>query len=168
MTSMHTLRHTVHKGSGAPFPCAQCDEVYVGETGRPLKTRITEHKRVVSTGDVRNANAVHCMKTNHSMDCNAAGVVDRASRWRERRIKESVHQEEKDLQHGLGIPLESSVELFNWTYRGLNINIHLIGQNLVRLKLANHCSLCMYKSCHLSFILSFACLTKPVMGEMLH
>ena len=51
-----------------------------------------EHRRVVSTGNVRNANAVHCMKTNHSMDWNAAGVVDRASRWRKKRIKESVHQ----------------------------------------------------------------------------
>ena len=28
--------------------------------------------------------------------------------------------------------------------------------------------LCKYKSCHLSFILSFACLMKPVMGETLH
>ena len=74
----------VDKGVVYQIPCAQCDEVYVGETGRPLKTRITEHKRAVSTGDVRNANAVHCMKTNHSMDWNAAGVVDRASRWRER------------------------------------------------------------------------------------
>ena len=47
------------KGVVYQIPCAQCDEVYVGETGRPLKTRITEHKRVVSTVDVRNANAVH-------------------------------------------------------------------------------------------------------------
>ena len=65
----------VDKGVVYQIPCAQCDEVYVGETGRPLKTRITEHKRAVSTGDVRNANAVHCMKTNHSMDWNAAVVV---------------------------------------------------------------------------------------------
>ena len=87
---------------------------------------------------------------------------------REKNQGECAHQEEKDLQHGLGIPPESSVELLNWTYRGLNINIHLIGQNLVRLKLANHCSLCMNKSWHLSFILSFVCLTEPVMGETLH
>ena len=74
---------------------------------------------------------------------------------REKNQGECAHQEEKDLQHGLGIPPESSVELLNWTYRGLNINIHLIGQNLVRLKLANHCSLCMYKSCHLFFYSQF-------------
>ena len=62
---------------------------------------------------------------------------------REKNQGECAHQEEKDLQHGLGIPPESSVELLipYYIYRGLNINIHLIGQNLVRLKLANHCSL---------------------------
>ena len=76
---------------------------------------------------------------------------------REKNQRECAHQEEKDLQHGLGIPPESSVELLNWTYRGLNINIHLIGQNLVRLKLANHCSLCMYKNCHL-FLYSQFCM----------
>ena len=96
----------VDKGVVYQIPCAQCDEVYVGETGRPLKTRITEHKRAVSTGDVRNANAVHCMKTNHSMDWNSAGVVDRASRWRERRIKESVHiRKGKTFNMDSGFPL---------------------------------------------------------------
>ena len=96
----------VDKGVVYQIPCAQCDEVYVGETGRPLKTRITEHKRAVSTGDVRNANAVHCMKTNHCMDWNAAGVVDRASRWRERRIKESVYiRKRKTFNMDSGFPL---------------------------------------------------------------
>ena len=64
-------------------PCAQCNEVYIGETGRPLKTRISEHKRAVTMGDARNANAVHWMRTGHSMDWKAATVVDRASRWRD-------------------------------------------------------------------------------------
>ncbi len=72
------------------IPCAQCDEVYIGETGRPLKTRISEHKRAVATGGVRNANATHWMKTNHNMDWEAAHVVDRSNRWKERRIKDSV------------------------------------------------------------------------------
>ena len=34
---------------------------------------------------------------------------------REKNHGECAHQEEKDLQHRLGIPPESSVELFNWT-----------------------------------------------------
>ena len=36
------------------------------------------HKRAVATGDVRNANATHWMKTNHNMDWAAAHAVDRS------------------------------------------------------------------------------------------
>ena len=79
------------KGVVYQIPCAQCNEVYIGETGRPLKTRISEHKRAVATGDVRNANATHWMRTNYNMDWGAAHVVDRSNRWQERKIKESVY-----------------------------------------------------------------------------
>ena len=81
----------VDKGVVYQIPCAQCNEVYIGETGRPLKTRISEHKRAVTMGDARNANADHWMRTDHSMDWKGATVVDRASKWREWRVKESVH-----------------------------------------------------------------------------
>ena len=74
------------KGVVYQIPCAQCNEVYIGETGRPLKTRISEHKRAVATGDVRNANDTHWMRTNHNMDWGAAHVVDRSNRWKERKI----------------------------------------------------------------------------------
>ena len=56
------------KGVVYQIPCAQCDEVKQED---PLKTRISEHKRAVATGDVRNANATHWMKTNHNMDWGA-------------------------------------------------------------------------------------------------
>ena len=78
-------------GNKGVVPCTQCDKVYIGETGRTLKIRISEHKRAVATGDARNANATHWMETCHSMDWSAATVVDRSSRWRERKIKESVY-----------------------------------------------------------------------------
>ena len=98
-TEVHTEGST-HKSEGTTeaqrqgcgvIPCAQCDQVYIGETGRPLKTRISEHKRAVATGDVRNANATHWIKTNHNMNWGAAHVVDRSNRWKERKIKESVY-----------------------------------------------------------------------------
>ena len=68
LTRVKGPQKTIDKGVVYQIPCAQCDEVYIGETGRPLKTRISEHKRAVATGDVRNANATHWMKTNHNMD----------------------------------------------------------------------------------------------------
>ena len=68
LTRVKGPQQHVDKGVVYQIPCTQCNEVYIGETGRPLKTRISEHKRAVGTGDVRNANAVHWMKTGHSMD----------------------------------------------------------------------------------------------------
>ena len=108
LTRVKGSQKHVDKGVVYQIPCAQCDKVYIGETGRPLKTRITKHKRALSTGYVKNVNAVHCMKINHSMDWNAATVVDRAGRWREKNQGECIHQEEKDL---LGIPPKPSLEL---------------------------------------------------------
>ena len=40
------------KGVVYQISYAQCDEFYIGETGRPLKTRISEHKRAVAMGDI--------------------------------------------------------------------------------------------------------------------
>ena len=54
------------KGVVYQISCAQCDEVYIGETGQPLMTRIGDQKRAVATGDV------HWMKTSHNMDWEAA------------------------------------------------------------------------------------------------
>ena len=39
-----------------------------------------DHKRAVSMGDAKNANAVRWMRTGHSMNWNATAVVNRASR----------------------------------------------------------------------------------------
>ena len=110
LRSLHTRvkgpQKHVDKGVVYQIPCMECDEVYIGETGRPLKTRITEHKRAVSTEGVRNANAVHCMRTSHFMDWDVGTVVDRTSRWRERRIKERVHiRKRKTFNMDSGFPL---------------------------------------------------------------
>ena len=98
-----------HKDKGVVYqiPCAQCNEVYIGKTGRPLKTRISEHKRAVVTDDVRNANATHWMRTNHNMDWGATHVEGEEDKGK------CVHQDQENLQHGLRVFPESSLELPN-------------------------------------------------------
>ena len=41
------------------IPCKDCPEVYVGETKRTLKVRLSEHRQAVKRGDPKNGIAVH-------------------------------------------------------------------------------------------------------------
>jgi hypothetical protein len=49
------------KGVVYEVQCHDCDDVYVGETGRTLKKRISEHKQAMKRGDQKNGIAVHVM-----------------------------------------------------------------------------------------------------------
>ena len=79
------------KGIVYRIPCRDCSEVYIGETGRPSKTRITEHRRAVNQMDTKNANAVHSDVLNHRINWDRSKVIDREKRWKERKIKEGIH-----------------------------------------------------------------------------
>ena len=41
---------------------------YIGETGRNLNVRLTEHKRATRNGDINNHIAGHHLQTNHRID----------------------------------------------------------------------------------------------------
>ena len=45
-----------------------CGRVYVGETGRMLKQRISKHKRVVKNADSNNRLRVHVARTKHEIN----------------------------------------------------------------------------------------------------
>ena len=54
-------------------PCAKCESVYIGETGRTLKKKISEHKGAVKRHDVKNGIAwtkqhkvLFLVRTDHS------------------------------------------------------------------------------------------------------
>ena len=55
--------------------CTNCNFVYYGQTERPLKTRITEHKRAVAMFDHDSKISCHVHENNHHMDFNAVSVV---------------------------------------------------------------------------------------------
>ena len=52
--------------------CSDCQATYIGETGRNLTTRLTEHKRATKKGDLNNNIAEHHLKTNHTIDWDSA------------------------------------------------------------------------------------------------
>ena len=69
-SSGNTLRKSLTKVKGSPgmmdvkgvvysIPGAEGSVIYIGETGRTLKVRIVEHKRVVKNKDPKNGITVH-------------------------------------------------------------------------------------------------------------
>ena len=48
---------------------------YIGETGRNLKTRLTEHKRETKNGDIRNYISEHYRLTKHKIDWDLSEYV---------------------------------------------------------------------------------------------
>ncbi len=49
------------------LPCVDCETVYIGEIGRSLEKRVSEHKYAVKTSDQRNGVAVHAWDTGGSV-----------------------------------------------------------------------------------------------------
>ena len=52
--------------------CSDCQATYIGETGRNLTTRLTEHKGATKKGDLNNNIAKHHLKKSHAIDWDSA------------------------------------------------------------------------------------------------
>ena len=48
---------------------------YIGETGRNLSMRLTEHKRATRNGDINNDIAEHHLQTKHQIDWDSATCI---------------------------------------------------------------------------------------------
>ena len=53
------------QGTVCKIKCCDCQASYIGETGRNLSPRLTEHKRATRNGDVNNHIAEHHLQTKH-------------------------------------------------------------------------------------------------------
>ena len=91
LTKVKGTHKNSDKGVIYRIPCVDCDNIYIGETGRPFHVRLKEHQRAVTQGDRRNANAVHHMDKDHRIDWNNAKIVKREEKWKERKILESIY-----------------------------------------------------------------------------
>lgn len=100
--SRHTLRQTLmnvksktpgecKRGAVYEIPCADCDSVYIGETGRSLKDRIKEHKYAVSRGDMKNGVAAHAWTRQHKVDWSSAKVRSVEQFLWKRKVLEAIH-----------------------------------------------------------------------------
>ena len=73
------------QGAVYKIKCSDCQASYIGETGRNLNTRLTEHKRATRNGDVNNHIAVHHQLTNHNIDWDTAQCLTYSTNYFQRR-----------------------------------------------------------------------------------
>ena len=95
-----TLRHLLtnvkdkdepnnRQGAIYKIECSDCQASYIGETGRNLNTRLTEHKRATRNGDVNNHISEHHRQTNHGIDWDSAKCLTYSTKYFQRLTLES-------------------------------------------------------------------------------
>jgi len=72
------------QGAVYKIKCSHCQASYIGETGRNLNTRLTEHKLATRNGDTNNHIAVHHQLTNHNIDCDSAQCLTYSTNYFQR------------------------------------------------------------------------------------
>ena len=78
-------------GAVYKIACNDCDSIYIGETGRNLKTRLKEHQRATKKNDCNNHIAQHHQRTGHDIDWDSATCITHCNNFRQRRLLESWH-----------------------------------------------------------------------------
>ena len=83
----------VEKRKGVVYEilCWDCTQVYVGETGRTLKKRMSEHKQAMKRFDEKNRIAVHVFKHDHRIAWDEARIATLETSYWRRRIKEAIN-----------------------------------------------------------------------------
>ena len=77
------------QGAVYKIKCCDCQASYIGETGRNLSMRLTEHKRATRNGDVNNHIAEHHLKTKHQIDWDSATCITYCTDYYQRLTLES-------------------------------------------------------------------------------
>ena len=81
----------VHPPSGTrdKIICCDCEATYIGETGRNLSMRPTEHKRATRNDDVNNHIASHHLQTKHQIHWDSATCITYSTNYHQRLSLES-------------------------------------------------------------------------------
>ena len=71
--------------------CADCDAIYVGQTGRNLSQRVKEHKSATDKGQVNNSGiAQHAWEQHHQIDWDHVEILAQESSDRRRQVSEAL------------------------------------------------------------------------------
>ena len=72
------------------IPCSSCPKLYVGETGRDIRTRMREHQYDIITSNPESAVAQHTILEDHRFDFSKAKIIHPCSNRRRRHVIESA------------------------------------------------------------------------------
>ena len=86
-----TVEEETMKGVVYEIPCRECDQVYIGETGRNLRERLKEHQYAVNKKDMKNGTATHACQRQHMVDWSAAKVRCTEQHYWKRKVLEAIH-----------------------------------------------------------------------------
>ena len=75
------------KGVVYEVPCADCNSIYIGQTGRNLEMRLKEHQYAVKRQDEI---AVHAQESGHDVDWEAARVRMHEEHLTKGKVLESI------------------------------------------------------------------------------
>ena len=72
------------------IPCKDCDQIYIGETGKDLQTRIKQHQQDFKSHKENNANFIHWLENGHTIDWNAAAMLKQCNQSSKRKVLEAA------------------------------------------------------------------------------
>ena len=70
-----------------------CGDIYIGETGRPVETRLKEHKTSIKNSDMKSTLSEHLInKPNHSINWHETEILAvNIHDWRKRKLLEAIN-----------------------------------------------------------------------------
>ena len=77
------------KGLVYRIPCSQCEWSYIGETGRTLTDRLSEHRRAVRNFSTSSEISNHVLSSDHVMNWDGAKILTLEDNHMKRLFKES-------------------------------------------------------------------------------
>ena len=83
------IKDEEEKGVVYEVPCGECEQVYIGETGRNLKERLKKHQHAVKKENPKNGIATHACQQQHEVDWDAAEVRCTEQHYWKRKVLEA-------------------------------------------------------------------------------
>ena len=73
------------------IPCSDCNNVYIGETGKELKFRLNEHQKNVEKNYLQSQIVQHTNSENHTMKWDDISILGTHKNSKSRKVLESIH-----------------------------------------------------------------------------